>query len=101
MVHMFRNNTMAIDWWAYTSIDVVHRRAGGRRGYNARRSFQRLLRRRRVFELLVERFGVEGLFGHHGACAAVARELGVSRATICRDRQYLLTEARTGWFAGR
>lgn len=59
-------------------------RAGGRRGYNAHRQAQALVRRLRVAELL----GQSGF--HRGALARLARELGVSKATITRDVQSML-----------
>jgi len=47
------------------------------------------MRRAQVARLLRE-YGLVD----HGVCARIARELGVSRATICRDRQALMRDSR-------
>lgn len=60
------------------------RRAGGRRRYNSHRREMASLRRAKVAQLLRE-FGVG-----RGVQAAIARRLGVSQATICRDVQALI-----------
>jgi hypothetical protein len=52
----------------------------GRRRYNAVRQFQAAYRQAEVVRLLRK----YGLFTR-GTQARIARELGVSRATICRD----------------
>jgi Trp operon repressor len=62
-----------MDW------DQVCRRAGGRRKYLALQRERAIMRRKKMVELL----GRTG-FGH-GAQAELARLLGVSAATICRD----------------
>jgi hypothetical protein len=73
-------------WSDWTTLDVVQRRAGGRRGYNAHRTMQRIVRRYHVSKMLFERFGAMGLIDY-GVCAVIARELGVARSTVCRDRK--------------
>lgn len=60
--------------------DSICRRAGGRRRYNAQRQHQAALRRLRVGALMNQL----GWFTH-GVPAEVARQLGVSRSTVCRD----------------
>jgi hypothetical protein len=70
-------------WSEPTSDAEAQRRAGGRRAFNARRRFQRLVRRIKVIELL-------GRYGFFRNGAKIARELGVSRATICCDRRAIL-----------
>jgi hypothetical protein len=70
---------MGKPWSAPTSWDEVVRRAAGRRKYHALRRFQRALRRQQVAELLT-RYGLRP-----GVRARIARELGVSQATISRD----------------
>lgn len=72
-------------WGAPTTRDEVCRRAGGRRHYNRWRQTIRELRRLQVLRLL----------GRHplrqrGTVRAIARELGVHPATVCRDIQALL-----------
>lgn len=73
-------------WSTPTTYDEVCRRAGGRRRYNAVRQFLAILRRKRVLDLL-RRYGVR-----RGVQTRIARELGVNRATICRDLKALLPE---------
>lgn len=57
----------------------VCRRAGGRRKYLALQRERAVMRRKKMVELL-ERTGFR-----HGAQAELARLLGVSEATVCRD----------------
>ena len=61
------------------------KRARGRRVYNEKRQFQALLRLKRVIEHLWE----TGLTTY-GYQSIIAKKLGVSRATICRDVKRLL-----------
>lgn len=68
-----------VPWSGATSTDEVARRAAGRRLYNARRSEEREWRRLDVLAYLQERGW------YHGLQAKIARELGVSEATISRD----------------
>lgn len=79
----------ATNWSATTTADEAHRRAGGRRAYNARRRTLAIQRRARV-ALLLRQFAEAGVF--RGAQARVARELGVSAATVSRDAAALLRE---------
>jgi hypothetical protein len=77
------------DWAAPTDRETVCRRAAGRRHYNAVRSFRRLERRLRVARLLLKYPRWDGLRRVRGVQARIARELGVSPGTICRDVRFL------------
>jgi hypothetical protein len=68
-------------WSEPTSDDEAHRRAAGRRHYNSVRRFRATCRRMQVARLLC----VQGALTAHGTQVRLARQLGVSRATICRD----------------
>ncbi len=72
-------------WSASTSTDEAHRRASGRRQYNAVRQFRAIVRRGEVAKLL------DQLGYAHGVQVRIARRLGVSPATISRDVTALLT----------
>jgi hypothetical protein len=94
----------ATNWSVPVPNTVAYRRACGRRRYNAARRQQRDERRYRVFtlywEILASR--LPGIPKHWGVGTLIARQLGVSRATVCRDLQrmpnYLLTGPRgTFW----
>lgn len=61
------------------TFDAICRRAGGRRHYNRLRQADAFWRRLDL-ERIIKRDGYEP-----GAYARWAAELGVSRATICRD----------------
>jgi len=61
------------------SAGEAYRRAGGRRRYHARRRREAEGRRARVAELVIRWGWVQG------TQARIARELGVSEATISRD----------------
>jgi hypothetical protein len=80
------------DWGAATDWETVCRRNAGRRRYNAVRGFRRALRRAQVARLLLK-YGRDGL-ARHGLQARVARELGVSPGTICRDVQAMMEDSR-------
>jgi hypothetical protein len=88
------------------TADQVHRRAGGRRRYNAARRFARTLRRYRVMELYWSLQGQQLDAGvlpkMWGLASRIARLLGVSRATVCRDLasvpNYWLTGPRGAWW---
>lgn len=67
-------------WSAPTSDDEAARRAAGRHHYNATRRVKAELRRVEVMELLTL------MGGGRGTNAAISRALGVSQATISRDR---------------
>ncbi len=72
-------------WRTYTDWPSVCRRAAGRRKYNEERQRYAGARADLVCKLLLE-YGVDCW----GVCARIARELSVSRATVCRDRQRLV-----------
>jgi hypothetical protein len=76
-------------WAAPTDFAEVCRRAGGRRRYNAVRRFNAALRRVKVGEMLL-RHGTR-----HGVQAMIARALGVSEATVSRDRAALARAGRS------
>jgi DNA invertase Pin-like site-specific DNA recombinase len=76
---------MTAAWSATTTPDEVARRAGGRKHYNTWRKW--LAFRRRYVEV-ARRLFAQGAWTR-GVQARLARELGVSRATISRDVQYL------------
>jgi len=73
------------NWTALTTLDEVRRRAGGRNRYNSLRRDMAAFRRLDVIRL-VRRF--HGL--RRGVQARIARELGISEATVSRDLQALL-----------
>jgi hypothetical protein len=77
-------------WSEQTSWDEVCRRAAGRRHYNSVRRFRATYRRCELARLLL----VKGGLTDRGTQARLARELGVSRSTICRDVARLLRECR-------
>lgn len=74
------------DWGSWTEDrEAVIRRAGGRRRYNAQRRGEALLRR-----VYVARLSLAWTMTHpnplqRGKGAWIARQLGVSEATISRD----------------
>ncbi len=82
-------------WKDYIPWDTVCRRASGRRGYNAHRKFAAAWRRTRVSDLLVK-WGLE-----YGIQARIAKELGVSEATISRDIAALMYDSRPCPCCGR
>ena len=92
------------DWSDTAPWDEVRQRAAGRRHYNAVRRFRALFRRRRLAALMLVhgrlRVTVKGGLTNRGVQARLARELGVSRSTICRDLAFLLREARASADAG-
>ena len=80
--------------WSCDNEDwIVHRRAWGRRRYNAQRRRLAQTRRKRVECLML---GGLGLFGTRGQKSAIARLLGVHRSTITRDWQAV----QAAYFAG-
>lgn len=68
-----------VSWTRPVSSVEAAKRAGGRRGYNARRALMATMRRHQVAQLL-KTYGFRP-----GVQARIARELGVDQATICRD----------------
>ena len=85
---------MASKWSQPTDKQSANRRAGGRRRYNSQRHWDAKRRRLWVARLLLDSGSWVGHWIKHGALAEIARRLGVSRATICRDVQRLREEAR-------
>jgi hypothetical protein len=89
-------------WGEPVSGDEAARRAGGRRRYNAWRKFRAEYRRMELVRLLRVQGGLvrrkdgwpDARIGALGNQAALARQLNVSRSTICRDVQALLREIR-------
>ncbi len=69
------------NWSAATGTQEACKRAGGRRHFNAVRQFRALHRRMKI----VESLRVQGSFAERGVQARLARQLGVSEATISRD----------------
>lgn len=78
-----------MDWGAPTDFDLVCRRAAGRRRYNAERRAEARKHYKQVIEIVMSPDGRK-----RGSQAQLARALGVSRSTICRDvakwRRFLL-----------
>jgi AraC-like DNA-binding protein len=78
----------ATNWSEPTDSLSAAKRAAGRRHYNAVRQFCAEHRRLAVSKLLI-RIG-----WRRGCQTEIARKLGVSRSTICRDLQTLLRDSR-------
>jgi hypothetical protein len=78
------NQKQTTNWKAKVSDAEAARRAGGRTHYNRVRQTQAAQRRRKVLALL-------GRYGWRkwGVISRIARELGVDRSVVCRDRQWL------------
>jgi hypothetical protein len=72
-------------WSKPTSWETVCRRASARRQLNAMKTFLAELRRRQVFERLIELGGLP-----RGAQAAIARQLGVHPSVISKDLNHHL-----------
>lgn len=81
---------MTTSWSRLTSSDEAHRRAAGRRHYNAVRQID-VIERRVEVRGLIEEYG----WGH-GARQRIADELGVDRSTISRDFRALGLGPRPG-----
>ncbi|HVS36840.1 MAG TPA: HTH domain-containing protein [Gemmataceae bacterium] len=77
-------------WSEPTSWDEVCRRAAGRRHYNGVRRCRAIVRRAEVARLL----RVPGALFDRGTQARLARQLSVSRSTICRDVAALMLLGR-------
>lgn len=88
-----RRNLSLSRWrWGWrVADDVAHRRAGGRRRRNAEQTAARIARRERVLALMYDPKKPLGFIAR-GWQTRVARDLGVDRATICRDVDALLRE---------
>ena len=69
-----------MNWSAPTDFESVCRRAAGRRRYNAKRRAEARERYKIVVEAIMPTNGRK-----RGSQAQLARALGVSRSTICRD----------------
>ena len=79
---------MSGQWGILTTWDEVCRRNAGRRRYNAGRTFLRNVRRAKIVCQLAGT-GLLQARRLRGLQARLARELGVSPATICRDLRAL------------
>jgi hypothetical protein len=73
-------------WSAPVTAAEASRRARGRRAYNLVRQWRQLKRRAKVDELWHSRVTAQN---YRRLGAQIARELGVSRSTVCRDLQWL------------
>jgi hypothetical protein len=80
-------------WSETVSTDEAHARAGGRRRYNTTQQARAAWRRGQVAELLI----AAGGFFVPGMQARIARHLGVSRSTVCRDVQAILRGLPSPW----
>lgn len=67
------------EWSQPTSNDAAYRRAGGRARYNLKRFDVAFKRRQSLLLLLRHKAPRRGDLAH------LARQLGVSKATVCRD----------------
>ncbi len=79
---------MTAVWSAPTTPDEVARRAGRRKHYN---TWRRWLAFRRRYLEVARRLFAKGAI-KRGVLTRLAHELGVSRATISRDVQYLKSQ---------
>jgi hypothetical protein len=75
--------------WRPTTWEEVCKRAAGRCRYNACRRVRALCRRLEV----CRRLGKYGMTDR-GVQARIARELGVSRSTVCSDMRALIKRGR-------
>ena len=71
-------------WRQRRDWNTICATSSGRRKYNEQRRREAGERQNVVLDLLA-RYG----FDRWGVCARIARELSISRATVCRDRQRL------------
>lgn len=81
---------MSNNWSDRVSDSEAARRAGGRARWNAVRQVRRELRRVDVAKLM-RHYGLD-----RGSQTAIARCLGVSRSTVCRDVRAILAEMNEG-----
>jgi predicted RNA-binding Zn-ribbon protein involved in translation (DUF1610 family) len=77
--------------WTPTDWEGICKRNAGRRRYNSVRKLRAMFRRNDV-ATVAARHGL--MFYQHGAQARIARELKVSRSTVCRDVAAIMAEAR-------
>ena len=80
----------ATNWSCNQGADVVNRRAGGRRRYNAERKAKAWERRFAIMDEL----GGYSLLPPRGAQIRLAARFGVNRSTICRDIEAIREEWR-------
>src|SRR3954453_1869315 len=78
-------------WGQPTTADIAARRAGGRRHRNAEQQLAKAIRRHRLLDMMHDPTNPLG-FIERGWQTRTARELGVDRATICRDMDAILGE---------
>lgn len=83
-----------MSWSAPTSNREAYRRAGGRRRYQEQRRQRAFVRQYAIFEAWC-RHEIH-LVTDHGVQARLARQLGVSEATISRDVATILS-----WLNGK
>lgn len=89
--NFYLDNRMNADSWTATvSRSEMSKRAGGRRAYNARRQSAAKARQAKIHEAIAE---MNFNWADWRARAELARQFGVSRATITRDIQHILVEA--------
>ena len=77
-------------WRDYAPDDVVYRRAGGRRRYNAVRQANADRRRLRLVEMMAAYSAAGGNIYDRGVRKRWAEALGVHKSTITRDIHRLL-----------
>jgi hypothetical protein len=74
----------SVEWRQPVDDQAASKRAGGRRHYNRVRQLRAHLRLGRIVRLLVK---LKATGTEWGVRSEIARRLGVSRATVCRDMQ--------------
>ena len=87
------------EWAGWTGKATVHKRAGGRRRYNAQRRRRAEARRAAIDEWLGEH--PAAMFFPGGLPGLLAPAFGVHPSTIWRDLQVLLRPARQYSFYGK
>ena len=78
-------------WTSHTTDSIAYRRAGGRRRRNAEQQLAKVIRRHRLLDMMYSPTNPLG-FVERGWQTRAARDLGVDRATICRDLDAMLGE---------
>ena len=81
-------------WSSYQPLEIVHRRAGGRRKYNAERRRRAEARREQIRDLLGggNEWLLIGKASGRGLVTRHAEHFGVNKSTISRDRVAMLRE---------